>query len=137
MSREARATAGAAPALPRGTPGVAESVHALLRSVALGRPQSASRLRLWNFLKLTQGAIFPDPIPWETLAIHRDVDSGRQDLDEGKRAAKIEKTIGAPEGIGYHRPGKNNRFVGYRASDFSRGLGHGVGAMSNDNSILR
>ena len=78
------------------------------------------------------------PVPREVPSVHGDVDPGRQDLHERQRAAQIEQTVRAAEGVGHHGAGQHDRLareagVGQRP----RGLDHRVGAVRDDDAGLR
>src|SRR5580765_1042814 len=63
-------------------------------------PATLTRLRVW--LEHACLAILPDVIPREALPVHRDVDTDGQCLHERKRAAEVEETVGAAEGVRDH-----------------------------------
>src|SRR5438105_15275310 len=46
-------------------------------------------LSAFNLLEHAQARVLPYPAPGEATAGHRDVDAGRQDLDDGERAAQV------------------------------------------------
>src|SRR5262245_54759146 len=75
-------------------------------------PRSALRQ---DRLKHPERAVFPDLVPLEMRAVHRNVDARRQHLDERQGAAEIEQSIRASERIGHHRAGKDDGFPGHVA----------------------
>ena len=72
------------------------------------------------------------------LSVHGDVDAGRQDLHERQRAAEIEQTVRAAEGVGHHRAGQHDRLAGEPGrGQRPRGLDHRVGAVGDDDAGFR
>src|SRR4051794_37726769 len=90
-----------------------------------------------DFLELPAVAVLATAIPGKALPVHRDVDAVRQDLHEGERAAQIEETIGAAEGVRNHRAGQHDRLVADLRGYGGRSLRHGVRAVRDDNALFR
>ena len=81
--------------------------------------------------------VLPDLVPAEVLAVHRDVDAGRQHLRERQRAAQIEQAVGAAERVGHHRAGQDDRpVVEPGRGKRPRGLDHRVRAVRDDDRSL-
>src|SRR5579883_3560249 len=48
---------------------------------------------------------------FEAAAVHHDVNARFERLYESERAAQIEQSVGAAEGVGHHRTGEHNGLV--------------------------
>src|SRR6516225_8340987 len=53
-------------------------------------------------------SVLSHAIPLEAAAVHRDVDAGRQNLDERQRAAQVEQPVRAAERVRDHRTGQHD-----------------------------
>ena len=77
--------------------------------------------------------VLPDLVPGEVLAVHRDVDAGRQHLRERQRAPQVEQAVGAAERIGHHRAGQDDGpVVEAGVGQRPRGVDHRVRAVRDD-----
>jgi hypothetical protein len=99
-------------------------------------PNLFARWLLGDLLEFASLAVFPDTVPRKAFAVHGNVNTGRQRLHERKRTAQIEETVGAAEGIGNHRAGKDDGFRGNYGRNRRGGFGHGVSAVGDDDAIL-
>ena len=76
--------------------------------------------------------VLADAVPGKVLTVHRDVDAGRQHLDERQRAAEVEQPVRAPERIRHHRSGEHDGLaVEPGTGQRPRGLDHRVGAVGD------
>src|SRR5438477_1757661 len=99
-------------------------------------PNLFARWLLGDLLEFASLPVFQDTIPRKAFAVHGNVNTGRQHLDERERATQIKEAVGAAKGVGNHRAGENDGFSRNRARNRRGGFGHGVGAMGNDDAIL-
>ena len=74
--------------------------------------------------------------PRKTLAVHGDVNTGRQHLHKRERAAEIEEAVGAAKRVWNHRAGQDDGFAETAPRNRGGGSGHRVGAMGDDDPIL-
>ncbi len=71
-------------------------------------------------------------VPGEGAAVHGDVDAGAEEARGHARGAEVEQGVRAVDLVGDHRACEHDGLAGYTKAEETRGFGHAVGAVRND-----
>ena len=64
-----------------------------------------------HFFELAGLPVLADIVPCKVATVHGDIDSGRQGLGKSQGASQVEEPVRAPEFIGDHGAGEDDRLT--------------------------